>query len=77
LVDQNFNKNRPRARKEREIAPQASAGVPLCIKILLAFRKKQRRLEKKASEKAEDPPPQVKRELRLMIASKMTFLSGP
>jgi hypothetical protein len=77
FVDQNFTKNRPMARKERKIAPQASAGVPLFISILFAFRKAQRRREKKASENPLTPPPQVKRDLCLMVASKMTFLSGP
>jgi hypothetical protein len=70
-------KKRLRVRKERKIAPQASAGNPLGIKILPAFRKKQRRREKKVSEKSPNPPPPVKRELRLRIASKMTFLSDP
>jgi hypothetical protein len=39
LVDQNFNKNWIRVRKERKIAPQASAGNPLSIKTLPEFRK--------------------------------------
>jgi len=55
-----FKESLPRARKERQIAPQAlyragagqaSAGYPLSIKPLLAFRKAQRGREKKASEK--------------------------
>jgi hypothetical protein len=50
-VDQNFKENQPRAQKEKKLALQASAGVPLFRKILLAFRKKQRRREKKVSEK--------------------------
>jgi hypothetical protein len=51
LVDQIFNESLPRARKERQIAPQASAGYPLSINPLLAFRKAQRGREKKASKK--------------------------
>jgi hypothetical protein len=43
----------------------------------LAFRKAQRRREKRLSEKLQNPPPQEKRELRLMIANKITFLLGP
>jgi len=39
------------AWKERQIAPQASAGYPLSINSLLAIRKAQRGLDKKASEK--------------------------
>jgi len=50
----------PRARKERQIAPQAlyragagqaSAGYPLSINCLLAIRKAQRGRDKKALEK--------------------------
>jgi hypothetical protein len=77
LVDQNFSKNKLRVRKERKIAPQASAGNPLGIKILLAFRKKKRRRGNKVSEKSQNPLPHVRRDLCLMIASKMTFLSDP
>jgi hypothetical protein len=51
LVDQIFNESLTRARKERQIAPQASAGYPPSINSLLAFRKAQRGREKKASEK--------------------------
>jgi hypothetical protein len=46
-----FNETLPRARKERQIAPQASAGYPLSINSLLAIRKEQRGHDKKASEK--------------------------
>jgi hypothetical protein len=77
LVDQKFNENRPRTRKERKIAPQASAGIPLLMDPLPVFRKAQRRRGKKASEKQQNPPPQVNGDLRLMVASKMTFLLGP
>jgi len=51
LVDQIFNESLPRARKERQIAPQASAGDPLSIICLLAIRKGQRGRDKKAPEK--------------------------
>jgi hypothetical protein len=60
LVDQIFSESLPRARKERQIAPQAlyragagqaSAGYPLPINSLLAIRKAQRGRDKKASEK--------------------------
>jgi len=51
LVDQIFNESWPRARKERHIAPQASAGYPLPINSLLAIRKAERGRDKKASEK--------------------------
>jgi len=56
LVDQIFNENLPRARKERQIAPQASAGYPLSINPLLAFRKPQRGRGNKASKKLQTPP---------------------
>jgi hypothetical protein len=39
LVDQISSEGLPRARKERQIAPQASAGYPLSINSLLAIRK--------------------------------------
>jgi len=56
----------PRARKERQIAPQAlyrsgagqaSAGDPLSINSPLAIRKAQRGRDKKAPEKWQNPPP--------------------
>jgi hypothetical protein len=51
LVDQIFNESLPRARKERQIAPQASAGYPLSLNPLLAFHKAQWGRGNKASEK--------------------------
>jgi hypothetical protein len=51
LVGQIFNESLPGARKERQIAPQASAGYPLSINSLLAIRKAERGRDKKASEK--------------------------
>jgi len=51
LVDQIFTESLVRDRKERQVAPQASAGYPLSINSLLAFRKAQRGWEKKTSEK--------------------------
>jgi hypothetical protein len=42
LVDRIFYRGLTRARKERQIAPQASAGYPLPINPLLAFRKAER-----------------------------------
>jgi len=51
LADQIFYESLPRARKERQIARQASAGHPLSIKPLLAIRKAERGRDKKASEK--------------------------
>jgi hypothetical protein len=51
LVDLIFSENSPKARKESQIAPQASAGYPLSINSLLAIRKAQRGRDKKASEK--------------------------
>jgi hypothetical protein len=50
-VDRIFKESLPRSRKERQLAPQASAGYPLSINFGLAFRKAQREREKKASEK--------------------------
>jgi len=44
---------------------------------LLAFRKEQRGPEKIDSEEKRTPPPQLRRDIRLMIASKMAFLPGP
>jgi len=60
IIDQIFKESLPRARKERQIAPQAlyragagqaSAGYPLSINSPLAIRKAQRGRDKKASEK--------------------------
>jgi hypothetical protein len=60
FVDQIFNESLARARKERQIAPQAlyrdgagqaSAGYPLPINSLPAIRKAQQERDKKASEK--------------------------
>jgi hypothetical protein len=76
-VDHNFHESLPRARKERQIAQQASAGYPLSINSPLVIRKAQRGRDKKASKKWQSPPPQVGRDLCRMIASKMTFLPGP
>jgi hypothetical protein len=79
LVDQILNESLPRAREERQIAPQASAGYPLSLNSLLAIRKVQRGRDKKASEKKPTPPPQVGRDMCLMIASnpaKAGFSSG-
>jgi hypothetical protein len=50
FVNQIFNESLARARKERQIAPQASAGYPLSLNSLLAFRKAERGREKKPSE---------------------------
>ena len=77
LVDQNFSQSTSRDRKERQVAPQASAGYVLSINFPLAFRKGWRRREKEASEKWQNSPPQTGRDMCLMIASKMTFLPGP
>jgi hypothetical protein len=43
----------------------------------LAFRKAQRGREKIGSEEKRTPPPQLRRDMRLRFASKMTFLPGP
>jgi len=77
LVAQIFTARLPRARKERQIAPQASAGYPPSIDSPLAFRKAERGQDKKAAEKYQEPPPQVGKDICLMIASKMNFLPGP
>jgi hypothetical protein len=55
LVGQIFNESLPRARKERQIALQASAGYPLSINFLLAIRKAQRGRDQKASRKSRTP----------------------
>jgi hypothetical protein len=80
LADQIFNETLPGARKERQLAPQASAGYPLSINSRLAIRKVERGHDQKASEKWQTPPPQSGRDMRLMIASnpaKAGFSSGP
>jgi len=51
LVDQIFNERLLRDRKERQLAPQASAGDSASINPLLVFRKAQRGREKIASKK--------------------------
>jgi hypothetical protein len=80
LVGQIFDESLPGVRKERQIAPQASAGYPLSVNSLLAIRKAQRGRDKKASEESQNPLPQLGRDMRLMIASnpaKAGFSSGP
>jgi hypothetical protein len=59
------------------MAPQASAGYPVSINSPLVIRKAQRGRDEKTSEKWKNPPPQLGRDMCLMIASKMTFLPGP
>jgi hypothetical protein len=77
FVGQIFDESLPRARKERQIAPQASAGYSLSLNSLPAIRKAQRGRDKKASEKSQTPPPESMKDMCLMVASKMTFLPGP
>jgi len=45
-----------RARKERRIAPQASAGYPLSIDSLLAFRKTERAAGKEGFDEMTEHP---------------------
>jgi len=77
LVDQIYHETLTRDRKERQIAPQASAGDSLSRNFPLDFRKAERAWEKKASEKEPNPPPPLRGDKCLMIASKMPFLPGP
>jgi hypothetical protein len=56
FADQIFHQSLPRGRKERQIAPQASAGYALSLISLLGIRKAQRGRDKKASKKSQDPP---------------------
>jgi hypothetical protein len=60
LVDRIFYEGLTRARKERQIAPQASAGYPLPINPLLAFRKAERGREKKPPMKGPNTPATAK-----------------
>ena len=60
FAGQIHNKRLPRAREERQLAPQASAGYPLSLNSLLAIRKAQRGPDKKASEKWPNPPAAVR-----------------
>ena len=79
IVGQIFNETLPRARKERQIAPQASAGYPLSINSLLAVRKAERGRIKKLRTNSRTPSPQSGRDMCLMIASnpaKAGFSSG-
>jgi hypothetical protein len=66
----------PRARKERQIAPQASAGDPLFINSLLAIRKAQRGRDRKASEKWQNPPATVRERYVLHGCKQDDFSSG-
>jgi len=49
FVDHILHESFPRARKERQLAPQASAGYPLSLISLLVIRKAQRGRDTKAS----------------------------
>jgi len=44
---------------------------------LLVFRKAQRGREKIGPEEKRTPPPQLRRDMRLRIASKMAFVPSP
>ena len=60
LVDRIFYGGLSRARKERQIAPQASAGCPPPINPPLAFRKRERGWKKKPSMKEPNAPATAK-----------------
>jgi hypothetical protein len=77
LVDQNLNSMPARAWKERPIAPQARAGYPLSLIPRSFFRKAERGREKIASKHRRTPPPGLRRNARLVVASQRAFLPGP
>jgi len=76
-VDRIFYEGLTRARKERRIAPQASAGYPLSINSLLAFRKKERGREKKASMKSQNTPATAKERSGPHDCEQYDFPSAP
>jgi hypothetical protein len=77
LVDRIFYEGLTRARKERRIAPQASAGYPLSINSLLAFRKTERGREKKASMKSQNTPATAKERYGPHDCKQYDFPSAP
>jgi len=77
LVDRIFCEGLTRARKERRIAPQASAGYPLSINSLLAFRKTERGREKKASMKSQNTPATAKERYMPYDCKQYDFPSAP
>jgi hypothetical protein len=76
LVDLIFYEGPTRARKGRQIAPQASAGYPLSLNPLLAFCKAERGREKKASMKRPNIPATAKDEYLPHDCKQYDFPSG-
>jgi hypothetical protein len=84
LVDRRIDKSLARARsetrlyeKEKAVCAARLGGISLFINPLLPFRRAQRGREKRSSEEGKTPPPQLRRDTCLRIASKMAFLPGP
>jgi len=64
-------------REGKAVCAARLGGISLSIDPLLAFRRAQRGREKQSPEDHRTPPPQLRRDTCLRIASKMTFLPGP
>ncbi len=76
LVDRIFHESLAWARDERQIAPQASAGY--CPPYLLCLPSaKPTGAGKKGPKDNRTPPPQLRSNPCLMIASKMAFIPSP
>ena len=77
FVDWIFYKNLARARKESQIAPQASAGCRLLYPPAGLPQSAAGAGKDKDRRNYRTPPPQPRRDTRLRIASNMTFLPSP
>jgi hypothetical protein len=77
FVAQIFSESLPRARKERQLAQQASAGYPLSINSLLVIRKAQRGRDRRASKKWQNPPATGRERYMPHDCKQDDFSSGP
>ncbi len=77
LGDQNLEEILARDRKERPIAPQAPAGYPHFLTSRPIFRKARRGRKKRISEERRTPPPELRRNMRLVVANNRAFLPVP
>ncbi len=77
MVDEIHLKPLTRARKGRQIAPQASAGYGLNYRPLPAFREAQRGHEKHSSEDRKNTPAKTKKGYVPHGCKQSEFPSGP
>ena len=74
IIGQTFYENLPKARKERQIAPQASAGYPLSINSLPAIRKASDGVLRKLERNSRRRLRELGRDICLTVAANLAFL---